>query len=511
MGVQGLPRSVGQSCSSGSRHVRRAFRDHRGEHASFWEPDQEVEAVYTSIEPFANKNCTAGRRTILAGDINAEVGGLEVDFDYNAIGGDSHVGSRNERGTGLLQWCTLRTLFLQNTFCKGYSKEQLYMYKTSNIKLDFIVVDSTLRRNATSCQVEAWFDTGSDHRPLQLNIRVAGMPPAAPRSRNVWTNDTNLIEYHRAMDRRSSLVSSDTLDPNPEALPIEQTLIDACLAAAPPRERVSQRPKLANPEIAALISQRRALQCSGGLELAQKKSARRDVTARMRRAIRRDRRQKDLAKIDRILNDFKGVRNLPLEGKVQTKQRITFVTDSGGFQHISPGEIANVFASFYEELYRSGLAPPSHTTELEPEPPPDFDMGGLHDAPRSVKSDRCPDEQGIVSEMLKDSSDGMGSRIPSLRNGVLQLSVEPPDSWRRNRLVVILKKGEPDQPNKYRPNQFCTSFSREWSAICFRQIPPRSSLHIKLRIGKGFSTENNLLAMDLLTERCKTWNQHLWL
>ena len=63
-----------------------------------------------------------------------------------------------------------------------------------------------------------------------------------------------------------------------------------------------------------------------------------------------------------------------------------------------------------------------------------------------MKNGKCSDEAGVAAEMLKCSGQPFRDLVLSMFNDVLSAKAEPPASWRRMRLVVLLKKGDPLLP-----------------------------------------------------------------
>ena len=77
-------------------------------------PDEDVEAVYASLERILQEARRKKMRSILAGDFNAEVGSRE-EFDDPSILGLHGVPLRSRRGDWLLRWCTKFDLVIANT------------------------------------------------------------------------------------------------------------------------------------------------------------------------------------------------------------------------------------------------------------------------------------------------------------------------------------------------------------------------------------------------------------
>ena len=91
-------------------------------------------------------------------------------------------------------------------------------------------------------------------------------------------------------------------------------------------------------------------------------------------------------------------------------------------------DIAEVFACFYEDLYKSTCSGRSEQTydssdsgSIEP-----FTLDELTQALKTMRSGRARDASGIVAEMLKLECPGLHEIILELFNDILQPGVQPP-------------------------------------------------------------------------------------
>jgi hypothetical protein len=102
----------------------------------------------------------------------------------------------------------------------------------------------------------------------------------------------------------------------------------------------------------------------------------------------------------------------------------------------------------------------------------------------------------------------------NLFNDVLCEDRAVPDQWRKTRLTVIYKKGDPKQPGNYRPIAILPIMYKLFSRMVCERIQttlmPRQSPD-QAAYRSGFSTEEHLLTLTLLTERSSEWNTDLWL
>ncbi|CAK0863619.1 unnamed protein product [Prorocentrum cordatum] len=117
-----------------------------------------------------------------------------------------------------------------------------------------------------------------------------------------------------------------------------------------------------------------------------------------------------------------------------------------------------------------------------------------------MKNGKWNDRSGVMAEMLKNGSDILHDRVLQLFNEVLWPESEPPEAWRQSRLVVIFRKGDPELHQKYRPIATLPILYQLFARmVCDRVQPvPMSKLP-----PEGYSTEDSLLSLILLLEKCK--------
>ena len=80
-----------------------------------------------------------------------------------------------------------------------------------------------------------------------------------------------------------------------------------------------------------------------------------------------------------------------------------------------------------------------------------FTLQDLEVCIRRLKRRKAKDDSGITAELLKDASPEFLQLVPALFNDVLYSHAPPPDAWRKTRLTVIFKKGDPEIVSNYRP------------------------------------------------------------
>ena len=115
--------------------------------------------------------------------------------------------------------------------------------------------------------------------------------------------------------------------------------------------------------------------------------------------------------------------------------------------------------------------------------------------------------------MLKIDCAILRQRILELLNEVVTSQAVPAD-WRKSRLAVLFKKGDPKQPSNYRPIAILPLlyklFSRPLCARLEEKIISQQSVD-QAAYRKRYSTDDHVLILSLLLERCSEWSAEVWL
>ena len=215
-----------------------------------------------------------------------------------------------------------------------------------------------------------------------------------------------------------------------------------------------------------------------------------------------------------ILDDSRELKQILAICHQGGSKTIQSIKDSSGETVSDKQKIANAFADFYEKLYMSLDAPTDHPLDndgasgvLEP-----ITLKEVIDAMKYMKRGKAMDEKGIIAEMLKDGTHSLAMAVLSLFNDVLSSHKPIPDEWRRTKLIVIFKKGDPAMTANYRPIAILPILYKLFSRVlCDRLqlfLMPFQSID-QAAYRKGFSTEDHLLTVSKLIEKAREFNFHI--
>ena len=129
--------------------------------------------------------------------------------------------------------------------------------------------------------------------------------------------------------------------------------------------------------------------------------------------------------------------------------------------------ITEIFAKFYEELYRSRRDEkarsktshedvkgerPSNLMDVSAQDPasvkhaiPKFDAEELEAGLKSLKSGKAKDSMGSVSEMLKVGGARLRQVLLQLMNAVLEAEAPTPAEWHQSVMKILFKGGDATQ------------------------------------------------------------------
>lgn len=188
------------------------------------------------------------------------------------------------------------------------------------------------------------------------------------------------------------------------------------------------------------------------------------------------------------------------------------MTDASGSRKTEPDDMAEVFASFYEQLYDT-LAPagdcPSgsqgnspHVTALEV---------GL--VVKKLKNGRTSGDDKLLAEMLKTGHAGLLQAIASIFTDILHGACEIPASWNISRLVVLCKKGDAAFPKNYRPIAIISVLNKLFSGVILARVktvldalqPPEQA-----GFRPDFSCSDAVHCLRMIAEKSEEWGLEVW-
>jgi len=177
--------------------------------------------------------------------------------------------------------------------------------------------------------------------------------------------------------------------------------------------------------------------------------------------------------------------------------------------------IAEAFAAFYEDLYRSRIEEEADLNDSanERNPLPPFTLEELTSALKYLKRGKARDDSGIFGEFIKDSTGILQQMVLDVFNDIILFKAPPPAAWKASRLTVIFKKGDASLPDNYRPISILPIlyklFSRMFCERLSLYLMPLQSVD-QAAYRATFSTCDHLFVVTQLIEKTREFNLLAW-
>ena len=243
----------------------------------------------------------------------------------------------------------------------------------------------------------------------------------------------------RLMDQLKD--KAKTIDEKIEML--TATIKSVAISCRAPRQ--NDRNKLKdNKQITSMINLRRA---AGKTDPALRKALSKDIQKEIKKEMKRLRKHEIASR----LRQFVGLKRIAdLKGNGKRKVMASMISAQGE-RRTDRHAIADTFATFYEDLFRSRCAETREQLIPDPQPLEQFTTKEVHAALKNMKRGKAGDKSGLVAELLKDGGNGVNAAIALLFNDILDSASPPPEVWKESRISVIFKQGDEQRPENYRP------------------------------------------------------------
>ncbi|GFN75667.1 craniofacial development protein 2-like protein [Plakobranchus ocellatus] len=148
--------------------------------------DVEVGKFYEEIEK-AKGYLKSQDIIIVMGDFNAKVGDERIK-----VVGPSGIGTVNERGSRLIEWCQINAFTMTNTWYQNHSRRQ-WTWKSpgdrSRNKIDYILIQKRFRNAVKTSKSLPGADCDSDQIPVMCKflIKLKKLRKAKANPKFQWT------------------------------------------------------------------------------------------------------------------------------------------------------------------------------------------------------------------------------------------------------------------------------------------------------------------------------------
>ena len=260
-----------------------------------------------------------------------------------------------------------------------------------------------------------------------------------------------------------------------------------------------------------LIHQRRQLPCHS--------TQRKQISWAIRKQLYQLRRLRQETIIEQAIHRHQGLKHISGSKRHYRQQLIPNMVDASGANISDRQEIADVFASFYADLYRR-----RHHDDQFPTPT-NADEGMCDDtiqlfteqeldkAISQLRNGRCRDTTGLIAEMLKEGGPTLRTHLLCLYNDVVKADAPPPHDWKHTTISVIHKSGDTKLPNNYRPISIIPLLYKLFARLLYNRLESQlDSQQTPDQAGfrRTYSTADHLFTTSIIYERCDEWQLPLW-
>ena len=481
--------------------------------------DANIEKLYKEVETNIAEARKKKKAVIMGADCNAEAGGRQrLGKTYGGFGNPSS----NARGELLKAWAGRTGMALANSFfMKRWDStwtHEVVLTKRRR-QIDYILVDQHLLQNVTNAEATDEIGGGSDHRAIKICWTLKAVkrrrwqqPSRRKASFKHW-QPTSLEEYSTQIERQFEDAElfdqlQDKAKKIDDKCAVLTETIKLAAEACRKEERIEKMKLCDNGDIRRLIARRK------GLDRTEA-ATRKDVSKEIQKAITREMRRHKRARIESILKDFVGLKQIADIKSNGKRKIVSSMIDDQNVRHTDRQAIADVFAAFYEDLFNSRcdksemMMPDLEVTPFEP-----FTNEEVHRALKGMKRGKAGDSHGLVAELLKDGGDSLRSAIAMLFNDVASNKAPPPEAWKESRITVIFKKGDEHKAENYRPITLLPVLYKLFSRMLHARI--KSVLEAAQSVDQagfrsGFACSDHLFAITQLAEKAREYQLPLWI
>ena len=478
-------------------------------HANY--DDADVEGVYLQLNGLIGGRERVRRTCVIAGDWNAVVGPQQLGDD-GAIVGVHGVGTRNERGEWMAQWATTQRLMIVNTTVQKSFDEQ-WTYENGGVmrQLDYCFINVDKASWIIDAGARDDIGVGKDHRATRATLSLPAYERKKKQTRGRkslrgW-QPCDVKQYQDKLDAKLESCPSDDLDEHLQerCQAIERILVDIADKCRCEVEESMIVMDSAKQHLHDLIEQRRS-ERKAGLRNAVK-----DTSKLIQKEIKAVTKARSTARVTKVLEEFMDLQRIAGIRSNGKTVCVGSMIDKNGIEKTEIQEVADVFADFFESIYKDTSRAVALHEVLEEIPPatPDEVRSEL----RKLKRRKAPDEGGIVAELLSSGSDKLIMMIADIFTDVMKPQTAIPEYWKASAIKVLFKKGDMRYPEHYRPICIVPILYKLFSKVVCGRIKRgliAEQSYDQAGFRPDFSCDDHLFAVTLLTEKCNEFNRPLW-
>ncbi|KAJ8705403.1 hypothetical protein PYW07_011230 [Mythimna separata] len=476
--------------------------------------DEDIELFYSTVN---NALKVSQKNIIVIGDFNAKIG--QPNQDENVIMKSHGYGSRNNRGNRFIQFARENKFSILNTFFKKKNSKR-WTWKSPDGKVknevDYILTNHPKYvHNIEVINVQY----PSDHRLVRATFKLQNQR----KNRKSYENNTNsplknekevktyIESVHEAFENSFTWQQRHTVQ---ELHDIIVVVIENSLKKAHDCSKNTNIPSVLSDKTKKLISRRQFLQKTKPKTRSMKnelkalyklisKYIRHDYNSHRKKTI-----EKYVLQSGSLKRAHKELRQHKtwIEG-LKTSNKIT----------CNRNEILQVATKFYKTLYscEQGREPDSALTlskEISPDIE-DIEEAEVLKGIARLKSEKSPGPDQIPNEALKLGALYLVNPLTLLFNLVLKTATTP-KQWTESNIILLYKKGDPNDINNYRPISLLSSIYKLFSSILEKRIRGTLEKHQPIEqagFRRGFSTVDHIHCIEMIIDKYQEFKRPLYI
>ncbi|KAJ8727495.1 hypothetical protein PYW07_001614 [Mythimna separata] len=478
--------------------------------------DEEINSFYEYLQVAQSQ---AGDNIFLIGDFNAKVGQHTTQDSENFVLGKFGYGNRNKRGEKLIQHALEYKLTIMNSFFKARkNRKWTWLSPCGNYKneIDFILSSHPTRiRNV---EVLHGFGFRSDHRL----VRATYMLDQRKKSRTSFKSQPKPLKTDE--DKSTYLKN---LEINLHQLETEQeediqtfynklaNIINTSLVRRLRDNEMKTTNKILSESTRTLLTRRTELLKTKHKtkEMKQELSILFKTTSK---AIDKDYKDYRYKIIENNLNTYRSTKKA--YKKLITHKNWIQNLKSKSEESKTRNDIMNCATDFYKELYSKTISCTSTTDIVRTNSHNINDLPLIHekevfDYIKKLKADKAPGPDGIQNEALKAGVFLLTHPLTYLFNKVLNTG-QVPIQWKRSDIILLYKKGDPQDISNYRPISLLSSIYKLFTTILQSQLSKDIDTYQPVEqagFRSGFSTMDHIQVLQQVMEKYKEFNRPLYI
>jgi len=473
---------------------------------------------------------------VVMGDLNAKVGNDSTD--YERVMGKHGVGTKNNNGERLLDFCDLNNLVIGGTLFTHHDIHKLTWNSPNGRdrnQIDHLMINGMWRRSLLDVKVKRSADVGSDHHLVialvKTKLKKTNQKPNMQTRFDTQKLKDNTVKTAFILDLKNRFQALQELSNEDTNIEVAWEKVTT-LYNKSSRKELGNRQKKASKdwiqqETLEAIEERRDIK----KRLLQTKSLRlkerqeemyRKANYRVKELARRDKREA-MEKLAAEAEEAAGKREQGKLFKITRQICGKFKGSVGGPIKDKRGKLLTTEKEQEErwtEHFQEVLNRPSPNITAEI-PECDIDLCINTDQPtkteiiaaiKNLKNGKSPGQDNLDAELFKADPELSADILQPLFSAIWEEEAIP-EEWTKGIIIKIPKKGALNDCNNWRGITLLSVPSKILAKIIIKRIS--ESIDVKLREEQaGFRKErgcsDQIFALRNIIEQCSEWQRQLY-